>query len=76
MPQAARAEPITLAAEISREAEAETGMLSAGATRASTVPAHAPAAAVAPPVWDLVVAAEDLVEAVEADADEQGIQEH
>src|SRR5580698_9333996 len=46
-------------------------MLSEAETTVSTERAHALAAAVAPPVWDLAVAG-DLVVAAEADADELG----
>jgi hypothetical protein len=52
----ARAERTASAAAISRAAEAETGTPSEGETTVSTDRALAPAAAVAPPAWDLAAA--------------------
>ena len=60
----ARAERTASAAAISRAAEAETGTLSEGETTVSTDRAHAPAAAVAPPAWDLAAAGAALAAAV------------
>jgi hypothetical protein len=54
----ARAERTASAAAISRAAEAETGTPSEGGTAVSMDRARAPAAAVAPPAWDLAAAAE------------------
>lgn len=59
----ARAERTASAAAISRAAEAETGTPSEGETTVSMDRVHAPAAAVAPPAWDLVAAAARVVAA-------------